>query len=81
MEYLYLIFQVSQDLQSRVAHSPTLPVNIAEARKRLQGHDVSDLLSMPHNDLVEGAVVLEEFCKEVACLLFVKWTNHSLHTK
>ncbi|XP_065882902.1 FHF complex subunit HOOK interacting protein 2A-like [Dysidea avara] len=76
----HILNKVSQDLQSRVAHSPTLPVNIAEARKRLQGHDVSDLLSMPHNDLVEGAVVLEEFCKEVACLLFVKWTTNTLNT-
>ena len=38
-------------------------VNIVEARRRLAGQETSDLLSMPHNDLLEGAIILEEFTK------------------
>ena len=38
-------------------------MNIVEARRRLSGMETSDLLSMPHNDLLEGAIVLEEFTK------------------
>ena len=38
-------------------------VSIVEARRRLVGEETSDLLSMPHNDLLEGAIVLEEFSK------------------
>ena len=41
-------------------------VNIVEARRRLSGMETSDLLSMPHNDLLEGAIVLEEFSKVCA---------------
>ena len=38
-------------------------VHVVEARRRLEGQPTSDLLSMPHNNLMEGAIVLEEFIK------------------
>lgn len=44
-----------------------MAVSIVEARRRLVGEETSDLLSMPHNDLLEGAIVLEEFSK--VCLI------------
>lgn len=36
---------------------------MVEARRRLRGQLTSDLLSMPHNNLLEGAIVFVEFIK------------------
>ncbi len=47
----------------RVERTPGLVVHIVEARRRLEGQRTSDLLSMPHNDLFEGAIILEEVIK------------------
>ena len=55
--------KVSAELQSHAERTPGMAVNIIEARRRLAGQETSDLLSMPHNDLLEGAIVLEEFSK------------------
>lgn len=49
-------------------------VHIVEARRRLEGQPTSDLLSMPHNDLLEGAIALEEFIK-VHLHLLAKYYN------
>ncbi len=54
---------MSRELQAHSERSPGLAVNIVEARRRLSGLETSDLLSMPHNDLLEGAIILEEFTK------------------
>ena len=48
-------------------------VNIVEARRRLAGQETSDLLSMPHNDLLEGAIILEEFTKVGRMEFTVPW--------
>ena len=55
--------KVSLDLQSHAERTPGMVVSIIEARRRLAGQQTSDLLSMPHNDLLEGAIILEEFSK------------------
>ena len=55
--------KVSLDLQSHAERTPGMVVSIIEARRRLAGQQTSDLLSMPHNDLLEGAIILEEFLK------------------
>ena len=61
---LYSTLQkVSAELQSHAGRTPGMIVSIVEARRRLAGQETSDLLSMPHNDLLEGAIVLEEFSK------------------
>ena len=61
---LYSTLQrVSTELQSHTERTPGMAVSIVEARRRLAGEETSDLLSMPHNDLLEGAIVLEEFSK------------------
>ena len=72
------VFQVSCQLQDHAERNPTLQLNIVEARRRLAGQETSDLLrymwfvsndhyqlsiSMPNNELLEGAVLLEELCK------------------
>ena len=61
---LYSTLQkISSELQSHAERTPGMVVSIVEARRRLVGEETSDLLSMPHNDLLEGAIVLEEFSK------------------
>ena len=60
--------QVAGTLQGRVERTPGLLVHVVEARRRLVGQLTSDLLSMPHNNLLEGAIVLEELVK--VCHLF-----------
>ena len=50
-------------LQSRFQRTPGLAVHLTEARRRLAGEVTSDLLSMPNNNLLEGAILLEEFTK------------------
>ena len=57
------MLQAAQTLQVRVERTPGLLVHIVEARRRLEGQPTSDLLSMPHNNLLEGAIVMEEFIK------------------
>ena len=73
--------QVAETFQMRVDRTPGLIVHIVEARRRLEGQPTSDLLSMPHNDLLEGSVVLEEFIK-VRCVVQVVCNTHPLtHTQ
>ena len=55
--------KVSSELETHAERTPGIAVSIIEARRRLAGQMTSDLLSMPHNDLLEGAIILEEFSK------------------
>lgn len=57
------VIQVAETFQILVERTPGLVVHLVEARRRLEGQPTSDLLSMPHNNLMEGAIVLEEFIK------------------
>lgn len=50
-------------MQLRLDRTPGLVVHMIEARRRLAGQVTADLLSMPHNNLLEGAILLEEFTK------------------
>jgi hypothetical protein len=72
--------KVCKELETHSNNSFTLKLNVIEARRRLEGKETSDLLSMPHNTLVEGAVLFEEFCKEIACLVFAKRTVTLIHS-
>lgn len=67
-----ILKKLCNDLQTHAQRSPGLLVSIVEARRRLTGMETSDLLSMPHNDLLEGAIVLEEFSKELGAVLYAK---------
>ena len=77
---LYSTLQrVSTELQSHAERTPGMAVSIVEARRRLAGEETSDLLSMPHNDLLEGAIVLEEFSKvSLQKVMFTKFFDKSL---
>ena len=60
---MVLCIQVAGTLQSRFTRTPALVVHLTEARRRLAGEVTSDLLSMPNNNFLEGAILLEELTK------------------
>lgn len=64
--------KVTRTFQLRVERTPGLMFHIVEARRRLEGLPTSDLLSMPHNTLLEGAIVIEEFIKELCAIIYVR---------
>ncbi|XP_047511571.1 FHF complex subunit HOOK interacting protein 2A-like isoform X1 [Pieris napi] len=51
---------------------------IENTRQQLMSEDPSYDISGDHNELVESLIVLEEFCKELAAIAFVKY-QHILH--
>ncbi|CAI8025425.1 Protein FAM160B2 [Geodia barretti] len=56
--------KVNSELVVHAERSPGFQFNLREVRKRMVGQETSDLLrSYAHNDLLEGAVVLEEFVR------------------
>lgn len=58
-------------LETRAARIPNFRDKLVSTRKRLIGMD-QDLDNPEHRTLLEGVIVLEEFCKEVAAIAFVK---------
>ncbi len=54
---------MSSTLRSRFHKTPSLAVQLTEARRRMTGQLTSDLLSVPNNNFLEGAILLEEFAK------------------
>lgn len=58
-------------LETRAARIPNFRDKLVSTRKRLIGMD-QDLDHPEHRTLLEGVIVLEEFCKEVAAIAFVK---------
>jgi hypothetical protein len=58
-------------LESRAARIPNFRDKLVATRKRLIGMD-QDMDNPEHRTLLEGVIVLEEFCKEVAAIAFVK---------
>lgn len=58
-------------LETRAARIPNFRDKLVSTRKRLIGMD-QDMDNPEHRTLLEGVIVLEEFCKEVAAIAFVK---------
>jgi hypothetical protein len=73
MNYFCFV-KVRDDLVIRMQRMPHFASALMEARRRLTGQGTADLISMPNNTLFEGVVVLEEFCKEISAITFVKST-------
>ena len=73
-------------LETRAARIPNFRDKLVSTRKRLIGMDQviflffeylfnienKDMDNPEHRTLLEGVIVLEEFCKEVAAIAFVK---------
>ncbi|XP_054854473.1 FHF complex subunit HOOK interacting protein 2B isoform X2 [Eublepharis macularius] len=66
-----MLIRVIGDLMQRIQRVPDFPASLLLVRKRLLGLVPEDQ-QISHQMLLEGVVVLEEFCKELAAIAFVK---------
>ncbi|XP_041476977.1 protein FAM160B1-like isoform X2 [Lytechinus variegatus] len=70
---LYSVLEkVVGDLSVRVRSIPEFQKQLFLVRQQLMGI-VEEQDSLPYIDLLEGVIVLEEFCKELAAVAFVKF--------
>ncbi|XP_072533496.1 FHF complex subunit HOOK interacting protein 2A [Salminus brasiliensis] len=67
-----VIVRVVGDLMLRIHRIPDFTPKLLLVRKRLLGLE-PEVLSIDHVTLLEGVIVLEEFCKELAAIAFVKF--------
>uniref|UniRef100_A0A4W3H8X7 FHF complex subunit HOOK interacting protein 2 n=1 Tax=Callorhinchus milii TaxID=7868 RepID=A0A4W3H8X7_CALMI len=67
-----VIVRVVGDLMLRIQRIPDFTPKLLLVRKRLLGFE-SDGPIIDHMTLLEGVIVLEEFCKELAAIAFVKF--------
>lgn len=74
---LHLTLQnVIQDLKGRIQRLPNFQRNVIAVRRQLMGMAMlPETKSLSESNLLEAAIVLEEFCKEVAAIAFVKATE------
>ncbi|XP_042329302.1 FHF complex subunit HOOK interacting protein 2B [Sceloporus undulatus] len=66
-----VLIRVIGDLMQRTQRIPNFPESLLQVRKQLMGLVAEESL-IAHRTLLEGVVVLEEFCKELAAIVFVK---------
>jgi len=67
---------VVQDLRGRIQRLPNFQRNVVSVRRQLMGVATSpEHKSLSESNLLEAAIVLEEFCKELAAIAFVKATE------
>lgn len=66
-----VLSKVVNDLGVRITNIPDFQKQVTQVRKQLMGM-VEEQQSLPYIDLLEGVIVLEEFCKELAAVTFVK---------
>lgn len=67
-----VIVRVVGDLMLRIQRIPDFTPKLMLVRKRLLGFE-QDGPIIDHMTLLEGVIVLEEFCKELAAIAFVKF--------
>ncbi|XP_007949037.2 FHF complex subunit HOOK interacting protein 2B [Orycteropus afer afer] len=72
-----VLVRVIGDLMQRVQRVPQFPGKLLLVRKQLMGQVPGEQLD--HQTLLQGVVVLEEFCKELAAIAFVKFPPHGPH--
>lgn len=74
---LHLTLQnVVQDLRGRIQRLPNFQRNVIAVRRQLMGVATTpEHKSLSESNLLEAAIVLEEFCKELAAIAFVKATE------
>ncbi|XP_012582390.1 PREDICTED: protein FAM160B2 isoform X2 [Condylura cristata] len=70
-----VLVRVIGDLMQRIQRVPQFPGKLLLVRKQLMGQVPGEQLD--HQTLLQGVVVLEEFCKELAAIAFVKFPPHS----
>ncbi|XP_037637505.1 protein FAM160B1 isoform X2 [Sebastes umbrosus] len=67
-----VIVRVVGDLMLRIQRIPDFTPKLLLVRKRLLGLEPEGII-IDHMTLLEGVIVLEEFCKELAAIAFVKY--------
>ncbi|XP_037321032.2 protein FAM160B1 isoform X1 [Pungitius pungitius] len=67
-----VIVRVVGDLMLRIQRIPDFTPKLLLVRKRLLGLEPEGI-NIDHMTLLEGVIVLEEFCKELAAIAFVKY--------
>ncbi|XP_075412671.1 FHF complex subunit HOOK-interacting protein 2B isoform X2 [Tenrec ecaudatus] len=72
-----VLVRVIGDLMQRIQRVPQFPGKLLLVRKQLMGQVPGEQLD--HQNLLQGVVVLEEFCKELAAIAFVKFPPHGPH--
>ncbi|KAM8765793.1 FHF complex subunit HOOK-interacting protein 2B [Rhynchonycteris naso] len=72
-----VLVRVIGDLMQRIQRVPQFPGKLLLVRKQLMGHVPGEQLD--HQTLLQGVVVLEEFCKELAAIAFVKYPPQGPH--
>ncbi|XP_027707857.1 protein FAM160B1 isoform X2 [Vombatus ursinus] len=71
-----VIVRVVGDLMVRIQRIPDFTPKLLLVRKRLLGLEPEGPM-IDHMTLLEGVIVLEEFCKELAAIAFVKYHTSS----
>uniref|UniRef100_A0A8C6XEU8 FHF complex subunit HOOK interacting protein 2A n=1 Tax=Naja naja TaxID=35670 RepID=A0A8C6XEU8_NAJNA len=71
-----VIVRVVGDLMVRIQRIPDFTPKLLLVRKRLLGLEPEGPI-VDHMTLLEGVIVLEEFCKELAAIAFVKYHSSS----
>ncbi|KAI6053863.1 FHF complex subunit HOOK-interacting protein 2B isoform X1 [Marmota monax] len=69
-----VLVRVIGDLMQRIQRVPQFPGKLLLVHKQLMGQVPGEQLD--HQILLQGVVVLEEFCKELAAIAFVKFPPH-----
>ncbi|XP_053480209.1 FHF complex subunit HOOK interacting protein 2B [Ictalurus furcatus] len=64
------LVRVIGELMQRIQHIPDFTQRLVTVRKQLTGHEEETVVD--HGILLKGVIVLEEFCKELAAIAFVK---------
>ncbi|XP_061692456.1 protein FAM160B1 isoform X2 [Syngnathoides biaculeatus] len=67
-----VVVRVVGDLMLRIQRIPDFTPKLLLVRKRLLGLEPEGI-TIDHMTLLEGVIVLEEFCKELAAIAFVKY--------
>ncbi|XP_006625618.2 FHF complex subunit HOOK-interacting protein 2B isoform X1 [Lepisosteus oculatus] len=66
-----VLIRVIGDLMQRIQHIPHFSEKLLFVRKQLMGLEHETMTD--HMTLLKGVIVLEEFCKELAAIAFVKY--------
>lgn len=64
------LVRVIGELMQRIQHIPNVTERLMIIRRQLMGQEEETM--MDHSTLLKGVLVLEEFCKELAAIAFVK---------
>uniref|UniRef100_A0A6Q2Z3V1 FHF complex subunit HOOK-interacting protein C-terminal domain-containing protein n=1 Tax=Esox lucius TaxID=8010 RepID=A0A6Q2Z3V1_ESOLU len=66
-----VLIRVIGELMQRIQLIPNFTEKLVHVRRQLMGLDGET--GVDHVTLLQGVIVLEEFCKELAAIAFVKW--------